>query len=73
MLSFSSCDMKKKSIKKQASVIRNLYYEQTALVRTEDELTDWVNIKRGVRQESVMLPVLFPPYGKTIMRNIVEP
>ena len=31
-------------------VIRNLYYEQKAAVRVENELTDTVDIKRGVRQ-----------------------
>ena len=58
--------------KKDLRVIRNLYYEQTAAVRVEDELTDWVNIKRGVRQGCVMSPVLFSLYGETIMRNIAD-
>ena len=38
---------------KDLRVIRNLYYEQAAAVRVEDELTDWVKIKRGVNKDAV--------------------
>ena len=54
--------------KKYLRVIRNLYYEQTAAVRVEDELTDWVNIGGGVRRGSVMSPVQFWLYRKIVMR-----
>ena len=58
--------------KKDLRVILCLYYEQTAAVRVGDELMDWVNIKRGVRQGCVMSPVLFSLYGEIIMRNISD-
>ena len=56
--------------KKDLRIIRNLYYDQTAAVRVEDELTGWVNIKRGVRQGCVMSPVLFSFYAEIIMRHV---
>ena len=39
-------------------VIRNLYYEQKPAVRVENELTDTVDTKRGVRQGCVLSPDL---------------
>ena len=58
--------------KKDLRVIRNKFYEQTSAVRVEDELTDWVNIKRGVRQGCVMSPVLFSLYREIVMRNTAD-
>ena len=55
--------------KKDFRVRGNLYYEQTTAIRVEDELTDWVNIERGVRSGCVMSLILFSLYGKIIMRN----
>ena len=58
--------------KKDIRVIRNLYYQQKAAVRVGDELTETVDIKRGVRQGCVMSPDLFTLYGEVIMREIEE-
>ena len=57
---------------KEMRIIRNLYYDQTAAVRVGDELADWVEIKRGVRQGCVMSPLLFSLYGEIIMREIAD-
>ena len=52
-------------------VIRNLYYEQKAALRVENELTDTVDIKRGVRHGCVLSPDLFSLYGEVILRDLV--
>ena len=57
---------------KDIRVIKNLYYHQKAAVRVGDELTEVVDIKRGVRQGCVMSPDLFTLYGEVIMREIEE-
>ena len=55
---------------KDLRVIKNLYYQQRAAVRVGDELTDMVEIKRGVRQGCVLSPDLFNLYGEVIMKEI---
>ena len=55
---------------KDLRLIKNLYYQQKAAVRVGDELTDTVDIKRGVRQGCVLSPDLFVLYGEIIMREI---
>ena len=55
---------------KDLRVIKNLYYQQKAAVRVGDELTDMVEIKRGVRQGCVLSPDLFTLYSEVIMREI---
>ena len=52
------------------SLITNLYWEQKASVRVEQDMSDEVNIKRGVRQGCVLSPTLFNLYTETIFRNI---
>ena len=37
--------------RKDLRIVRNLYYEQTSAVRVEDELTEYVDIKRGETQK----------------------
>ena len=39
--------------------IRNLYWEQTAAVRVYNQLSDWIEIKRGFWQGCVLSPDLF--------------
>jgi len=52
--------------------IRNLYWEQTAAVRVDNELSEWMNIKRGVRQGCVLSPDLFSLYSEMILRKIED-
>ena len=55
---------------KDLRVLRNR--DQTAAVRVDGELSEYTNIKRGVRQGCVMSPDLFNLYSKVILRNLNE-
>ena len=55
---------------KDMRIIRNLYYQQKAAVKVGNELTEFVDIKRGVRQGCVLSPELFALYGEIILRAI---
>ena len=50
-------------------LLRNLYVEQEATVRTRPGMTDWFQIGKGVRQGCVLSPCLFNLYAEYIMRN----
>ena len=51
---------------KDLSLIRNLYWNQKAYMRTEDGLSPEIHIKRGVRQGCVLSPCLFNLYTENI-------
>ena len=47
-----------------------MYWEQTAVVRTEHGITEEFQVKKGVRQGCVLSPSLFNLYTeKNIQRN----
>ena len=48
-------------------LLRNLYAGQEATVRTGHETTDCFQIRKGVRQGSILLPCLFNLYAEYIM------
>ena len=50
-------------------LLRNLYADQEAAVRTGHGTTDWFQIAKGVRQGSMLSPCLFNLYAEYIMRN----
>ena len=50
-------------------LLRNLYADQEATVRTRHGTTDWFQIGKGVRQGCIMSPCLFNVYAEYIMRN----
>ena len=50
-------------------LLRNLYADQEATVRTEHGTTDWFQIGKGVRQGCILSPCLFNFYAEYIMRN----
>ena len=41
-------------------------------VRIENQLSDWIEIERGVRQGCVLLPDLFSLYSEIILREVEE-
>ena len=50
-------------------LLRNLYTDQEATVRTLCGTTDWFKIKKGVRQGCLLKPCLFNLCAEHIMRN----
>ena len=50
-------------------LLRNLYADQEATVRTGHGTTDWFQIGKGVRQGWMLSPCLFNFYAEYIMRN----
>ena len=50
-------------------LLRNLYADQKATVRTGYETTDWFQIGKGVCQGCILLPCLFNLYAEYIIRN----
>ena len=57
---------------KDIRVITNLYWKNQAAFRVGQELSDWTEIHRGVRQGCVLSPDLFALYGEKIMANIED-
>ena len=53
----------------QTCLLRNLYVDQEATVRTEHGTTDWFQIGKGVRQGCIMSPCLFNLHVEYIMQN----
>ena len=51
-------------------LLRNLYADQEATVRTGHGTTDCFQIGKGVRQGCILLPCLFNLYAEYIMRNV---
>src|SRR5574337_685344 len=50
-------------------LLRNLYADQEATVRTGHGTTDWFQIGKGVRQGCILSPCLFNFHAGYIMRN----
>ena len=50
-------------------LLRNLYADQEATVRTGHGTTDWFKIGKGVHQGWILSPCLFNLYAEYIMRN----
>ena len=50
-------------------LLRNLYADQEATVRTGHGTTDWFQIGKGVHQGCILSPFLFNLYAEYIMQN----
>ena len=50
-------------------LLRNLYANQEATVRTEHGTIDWFQIRKGISQGCIMSPCLFNLYAEYLMRN----
>ena len=50
-------------------LLKNLYADQEATVRTGHGTTDWFQIGKGVRQGCILSPCLFNLYAEYMMRN----
>ena len=57
---------------RDARMIAKLYWEQRAVVKVENERSDWVDIERGVRQGCVLSPDLFSMYTQIVMEELAE-
>ena len=49
-------------------LLRNLYADQEAIVRTGQGTTDWFQIRKGVHKGCILSPCLFNFYAEYIMR-----
>ena len=50
-------------------LLRNLFADKEATVRTGHGTTDWFHIRKGIRQGCIMSPYLFNLCAEYIMRN----
>ena len=50
-------------------LLRNLYADQEAIVRTGHGTTNWFQIGKGVHEGCILSPCLFNLYAEYIMRN----
>ena len=50
-------------------LLRNLYADQEATVRTRHRTTDWFQVGKGVHQGYILSPCFFNLYAEYIMQN----
>ena len=53
-------------------MLTNIYWEQKAVVRIENDRSDWIRIQRGVRQGCVLSPNLFSVYSQKIVDKLED-
>ena len=57
---------------KDSRIISNLYWHQKAAIRVEEDLSEYAEIQRGVRQGCILSPLLFNLYTEIIFRDFKE-
>ena len=55
---------------KDLRLIRNLYYDQKAAIRIQEELGEWIGIQKGVPQRCILSPDLFNLYSEEALSKI---
>lgn len=55
--------------KKYNRIISNLYWDQKAMVEVYGNISDPVNIERGIRQGCVLSPILSNLYSEKIFKD----
>jgi hypothetical protein len=58
--------------KRDIRLIANMYYNQKAVVRVENNTTEEIEIKRGVRQGCILSPTLFNLYSEDVMNRTLS-
>lgn len=53
-------------------ILRNLYKQQTAAVKTAGLVSNWFRVKKGVRQGCVLSPCLFNIMAEIVMRRVLD-
>ena len=56
--------------KSETRLLTNLYWKQTAAVRCGDDISEWLDIKQGVRQGCIASPHLFALHTEMFMREL---
>ena len=57
---------------KDCCIIHNLYFQQKTAINLAEDLSHWIDIRRGVRQGCVMSLNLFNLYSEFILRELEE-
>ena len=57
---------------KDYRIMHNLYFHQKAVIKLTEDLSHWIDIKRGVRQGCVMSLDLFNLFSEFILRELEE-
>ena len=57
---------------KNICLIQNLYWDQSACIRIENEMGEYTKIKRGVHQGCVLSPDLFNLYSEMILQELED-
>lgn len=52
--------------------IQNLYWNQTAVVRSENVESEGISIEKGVRQGCILSPTLFNLYSEAIFQQAIQ-
>ncbi|VEN53317.1 unnamed protein product, partial [Callosobruchus maculatus] len=57
---------------KDIRLLRNLYWHQTARIKTDSKMSNSINILKGVRQGCVLSPTLFNVYSECLFNEALE-
>ena len=57
---------------KDLRIVRNIYWEQTAAIKIDNEISPFIKVKRGARQGCVSSPDLFNLYSENILREVQD-